>query len=174
MVNDIKKRILHCPCGATDDWLSHFATFPPDLVDPCILAGSSPTACGKCGSPWERVAKPTKEYQEMLDSKKGKWHPETERELEKGAASAWGPARHGVVSRITTTLTFQPTCECEPPDDPGKSIVLDPFMGSGTTAIVAANNGRDYIGIDLSEEYCAMARKRIAQETAQLRLSLTT
>src|SRR6185437_1071533 len=41
-------------------------------------------------------------------------------------------------------------------------LILDPFMGSGTTAISALNFGRDYVGIDISPEYCAQARKRIA------------
>jgi modification methylase len=49
-------------------------------------------------------------------------------------------------------------------------LVLDPFMGSGTTAIAAINNKRNYIGIDVSPEYCAMARKRIKQHQAQSRL----
>lgn len=49
-------------------------------------------------------------------------------------------------------------------------IVLDPFMGSGTTAISAINNGIDYIGIDISPEYCDMAKNRIRKETSQLRL----
>ena len=40
-------------------------------------------------------------------------------------------------------------------------IVLDPFMGSGTTAITAMGNKRDYIGIDISPDYCKMAEKRI-------------
>jgi modification methylase len=40
-------------------------------------------------------------------------------------------------------------------------IVLDPFMGSGTTAVAAKSLGRDYIGVDISEEYCNMARTRI-------------
>ena len=40
-------------------------------------------------------------------------------------------------------------------------IVLDPFMGSGTTAIAAKQNGRDFIGIELSSEYCLMAEERI-------------
>lgn len=49
-------------------------------------------------------------------------------------------------------------------------VVLDPFMGSGTTAISATNYSRDYIGIDISPEYCEMAKKRIERETAQARL----
>jgi DNA modification methylase len=34
---------------------AHFATFPPKLIEPCILAGSSPKACGVCGAPWTRI-----------------------------------------------------------------------------------------------------------------------
>jgi modification methylase len=40
--------------------------------------------------------------------------------------------------------------------------VLDPFMGSGTTALAALMNERDYIGIELSAAYCQMAEDRIA------------
>jgi DNA modification methylase len=40
-------------------------------------------------------------------------------------------------------------------------LVLDPFIGTGTTAVAAKANGRDYLGIDISEEYCAMARNEI-------------
>lgn len=46
------------------------------------------------------------------------------------------------------------------------AIVLDPFMGSGTTAAAAAKNGRCFIGIEQSEKYCAMARERVAQIAA--------
>jgi site-specific DNA-methyltransferase (adenine-specific) len=40
-------------------------------------------------------------------------------------------------------------------------IVLDPFNGAGTTSLVARKQGRRFIGIDLSEQYCAMALKRV-------------
>ena len=42
------------------------------------------------------------------------------------------------------------------------AIVLDPFMGSGTTAVAALMLGKSFIGIDNSEKYCQMARDRIA------------
>lgn len=45
---------------------------------------------------------------------------------------------------------------------PEEGIVLDPFLGSGTTAVVAKKLGRKYLGIDCSEEYCAMAKERLA------------
>lgn len=46
-------------------------------------------------------------------------------------------------------------------------IVLDPFMGSGTTAIAAMNLGRDWIGIELSKKYCEMADERIKNHVVQ-------
>lgn len=45
---------------------------------------------------------------------------------------------------------------------PAGSIVLDPFMGSGTTGVVAKRLGRGFIGIDINPDYCAMAAERIA------------
>ena len=42
-------------------------------------------------------------------------------------------------------------------------IVLDPFIGSGTTAEVCIEEGRDYIGIELNPDYVQMANKRISQ-----------
>ena len=41
-------------------------------------------------------------------------------------------------------------------------VVLDPFMGSGTTAVAAVLEGRSYIGIEQSARYCAIARERLA------------
>ncbi len=55
--------------------------------------------------------------------------------------------------------------------NPG-DLVLDPMAGSGTTCKMAALNDRDYIGIDISEEYCELAIERIKQHTAQLRLQI--
>ena len=46
-------------------------------------------------------------------------------------------------------------------------VVLDPFMGSGTTAKVARALGRKYVGFEISKEYCDLANKRL-QETKTL------
>ena len=48
--------------------------------------------------------------------------------------------------------------------------VLDPFIGSGTTAIAALSNKRNFIGFELSKEYFDIANNRIQQEMSQLKL----
>jgi len=42
-------------------------------------------------------------------------------------------------------------------------IILDPFLGSGTTAVACKELGRNYIGIEISPEYCKIAERRLAQ-----------
>lgn len=49
-------------------------------------------------------------------------------------------------------------------------IVLDPFMGSGTTAIAALQNDRYFIGIEKSQEYVEMANRRIAENDRQFQM----
>ena len=44
--------------------------------------------------------------------------------------------------------------------------VLDPFMGIGSTAVACINTNRNYIGFELSEEYCKIAEKRISEATS--------
>ncbi len=53
---------------------------------------------------------------------------------------------------------------------PPEGIVLDPFLGSGTTALAALNLGRFFIGIEFNEEYCEIARRRIEQHKTQTEL----
>jgi DNA modification methylase len=50
--------------------------------------------------------------------------------------------------------------------------VLDPMCGSGTTCLVAKELGRNYIGIDISKEYCDLAEKRIMENSTNLSLDL--
>ena len=45
-----------------------------------------------------------------------------------------------------------------------KDIVLDPFIGSGTTAVAARQLNRQFIGMDIAEKYCQIAQKRLEKE----------
>jgi site-specific DNA-methyltransferase (adenine-specific) len=60
---------------------------------------------------------------------------------------------------------LQATCRCNTDSVPG--VVLDPFMGTGTTALAAEKHGRDWLGIELNAEYAAMAEQRLAAQRAK-------
>jgi len=53
------------------------------------------------------------------------------------------------------------------------NLILDPFMGSGTTAIAALQTNRKFIGFEIDEKYCEIATKRIKPWLEQTRLSPT-
>lgn len=55
---------------------------------------------------------------------------------------------------------------------PPGAIVLDPFMGSGTTAEACIKTGRNYIGFELSKEYHAIAEQRVAEALDQILLEV--
>lgn len=133
---------------------SHYATFPSAIPRRCILAGTSPKACGVCGAPWERVT----------DRVEGKsWHNH-KNDLERGQRieSNVSKGKNFYANyKPPETIGWQPTCSHS--DDTGHCIVLDPFCGSGTTVMVAEQLGRVGIGLDLSMEYLTdHARRRTA------------
>ena len=65
------------------------------------------------------------------------------------------------VGRLAVLGQPRPVCPCQAPSQPG--LVLDPFMGSGTTAAVAQRLGRDWLGIELNPEFVAVAEGRLRQ-----------
>jgi DNA modification methylase len=139
---------------------AHFATWPPKLVQPMILAGTSARGvCPACGSQWERVVERTTGDNEAQDRPKktaGMDSATSTLSLSGNGSKEW--AERGGKS---TTTGWQPTCEC-PPADPIPATVLDPFNGSGTSGTVALDLGRAYIGVDISTEYVTeLAEERI-------------
>jgi DNA modification methylase len=131
---------------------AHFATFPPDLIEPCILAGSSPQACGVCGSPWARVVERTED--EDVSAKGSTFDGG-----KPGARDGGDRTQSGPRYALRATGDWRPTCDHD--DGSAKSVVLDPFNGSGTTGLVAVRHNREYVGVDISDEYLALARQRI-------------
>ena len=134
---------------------AHFAVFPPDLIEPCILAGTSPKACEVCGSPWERVVAKT---DNRHWTERGNYNSPKMQALK--ATGFRNDGGGGFECRNVKTIGWQPTCTCQN-EGKGRCIVLDPFMGSGTTGMVAAMHQRNFIGFELNQEYCKMAEKRI-------------
>ena len=64
--------------------------------------------------------------------------------------------RHG---HLAVLGEIKPSCGCGAPPEPG--VVLDPFIGSGTTAIAAEKLGRRWLGIEINPAFAALAQARI-------------
>lgn len=130
---------------------SHFAVFPPDLIEPCILAGSALQSCPKCGSPWERVVE-RKSNTLPVEERHGRQSHNGQPPQQSGMY--WKPPE-------ISEKGFQPTCACLNNDGSGRSVVPAPAKGSSTTLMVAEKNGRDSIGLELNTEYCKIINKRL-------------
>jgi site-specific DNA-methyltransferase (adenine-specific) len=143
---------------------AHFATFPPDLIEPCILAGCPEEICVECGTPYERemevIEVEPKENINISNNRK-----EFDSSMGGGGTSLKGHSGHfkedgTPVVTPKKDLGFKKQCQCES-NETKAGTVLDPFGGSGTTGLVADRNGRNAILIELNDEYAEMARDRL-------------
>jgi len=125
---------------------THFATFPERLVEPMMKAGCPQWICKKCGKARERMIKTS--------------YITTGNNINKGNLKDDLTARPYKERKEAFHQTIGWTdCGCNAGWVSG--IVLDPFMGSGTTAVVAKKLGRDFVGIELNPDYVKMAEERI-------------
>lgn len=162
-------------CLCTISQVSHFATFPPDLIKPCILAGTSARGCcAKCGAPWERVVEDSENYAAFKDSERKRKNGGMRSSELETAGLTRGSSNKSVTAERKTT-GWRPTCQCQrylpsnaamlcaptyAPYDTVPCTVLDPFGGSGTSGMVALELGRKAILIELKPEYIELARRR--------------
>lgn len=129
---------------------AHFATYPPDLIEPCILAGTSERGrCKACGAAWERVV-------ERIQQKRYEY----EAIGIPGESSQRGRRTESCGTSSYTSIGWQPTCRCNA-GDPIPCVVLDPFNGSGTTGEVCIKHGRHYVGCELNQDYIGLAIDRL-------------
>lgn len=136
---------------------AHFAAISANLVEPCVLAGTSPSACGECGAPWQRVVASERIDRHSQLGVEGGWTDPAEK-LTRGRAPS--PGARCLARR--TTLGWEPRCEHA--ECSARCLVLDPFAGSGTVGVVACRHGRDFLGIELNADYAQLARRRLAAD----------
>lgn len=140
---------------------AHFAVFPESLVEIPIKAGCPKETCSRCGKARRQV--------HQRPANPGAFNL-TLRDLQLGRTKT--PGRHASDEQVrkydeqrytsaAREVVIAPGCACEAGYEPG--LVLDPFLGSGTTAVVARRLGRDYLGFELNSEYVEMAETRLAR-----------
>jgi len=159
-----------------------------------LVPGGVCCCCGGGGGPDPQFARWSLWLDEALDFKqmvvwdKGPmgmgWHYrrsyETVLVAQKGAKCNWYDESHKVENIIRHIRKIIPSREQHPTEKPVElvawfirlhtkpgDLVLDPFMGSGSTGVAALSLGRRFLGIEIDLHWCKVARKRIAEEEAQ-------
>ena len=157
-----------CP-GASNRYRSEFEycfviskgapkTFNP-LTEPCVWAGFGTSSTrrqrdGQLKSDGRRVTKKTKPRGNI-------WRYETGNIGKSGhsrTTTQWGPTSHPAAFPIGLATDHILSWSNE------GDLVLDPFCGSGTTCVASKRLNREWIGIDVHQEYCELARSRLAQQ----------
>jgi site-specific DNA-methyltransferase (adenine-specific) len=128
---------------------AHFATFPPALLRRPILATCPEAICTRCGTPWRR---------EVTAQRFGVVAPTPKERFVRTYPGRWRTVRQ--IGELVP-------CGCGAPTLPG--VVLDPFFGTGTVGQVAAELGRDWLGIELNPAYIALARERLGLDVNEER-----
>jgi DNA modification methylase len=140
----------------------HFASFPDKLAETFIKAGTSEYGCcPKCGAPYQRIVEAS-----GGTIGEGTWYPHDNDDITGQSMSSeqLGIARNGSYKR--EFKGWEPGCDCiieGPPEaaSPVPCVVLDPFMGSGTVAVVARELNRSSVGCELNPEYVKIIKNRL-------------
>jgi DNA modification methylase len=132
----------------------HYAAFPSELPRRCILGWSPHGVCVECGE-GRRPAVAARYAPTQTTNSPGR----LERNGDNRFTQADRP--HGRARRVSSIIGY--SCACPEPSAPTRpAVILDPFSGTGTTALVADVLGRDGIGVDASHDYCRLARWRVS------------
>lgn len=151
--------IIELPTESFEE--AHFATFGQSLITPLIKSSSPEFICKKCGKArekiWERTGFPDPDDNQ---DDQGRMKSSGEIATDTGRRKILSGEKHAQFKTENPDKFLGYTdCNCHVGFD--KGIVLDPFMGSGTTALVAKQLGRNYIGIELNPSYIEMANNRV-------------
>jgi len=150
---------------------AHYAVYPGHLIAPLIHATCPKRVCSVCGQGWspevQRIKHPTRD----MEAQREKAAERT------GRTDGHVPGPEGQLDNVIL-LGYRPTCSCgiveaaeSSTKEQAAGWVLDPFMGSGTTGVVAKEFGVNYVGIDISFQYLdeqAKVRTKIGQPSKQL------
>jgi DNA modification methylase len=148
--------------------IPHFAIFPTALVKPMLLLSCPEQVCPKCGRPRERIVEARSVKRSELPTDHPLYRPTFYTEGKAGDPQGHGS---GQGFHFTRTVGWS-SCGCGVTGW-AAGVVLDPFAGIGTTAVVAKKLGRDYIGIELNSNYVRLAEERVRSVEAEIRPELS-
>lgn len=131
--------------------VDHFAAFPTEWPRRIILGWSPSGICVECGE----GRRPTLERTSMVV------RPSARRLAAQQNGGAQRTATGGTMLAPPTAVITGEACACPEPTAPTRpAVVVDPFGGTGTTALVASVLGRHGISVDRSADYCRLAEWR--------------
>jgi DNA modification methylase len=130
--------------------VDHFAAYPQEWPRRIILGWSPPGICTRCGDGRRPVVERTTSG-----------HDNNATSAIRVNGAMGGTKFNAMKAANPATITGY-ACQCPEPDAPTRpAVVLDPFGGTGTTAMVARALGRYPVHLDLSADYLRLARWRI-------------
>ncbi len=135
---------------------SHFAAYPDRLVEFVLKCAAPKQVCPRCGKGRGRITKP--EYRQERT-------PQFRKQSEDYKDAKVGYRPKEILSNLPETLGWT-DCGCGEGWTSG--VLLDPFAGRGTCAVVAKRLGRSSISIELNPEYCRMIEDNLAKEPERL------
>lgn len=127
----------------------HYATFPPKLIETPIAAGCPEQICKKCGLPRKQIVETSYNVRAIRTDKSKQYNPD-DKYVRKNMPFMGDAIRE---------IKGYTDCGCNAGFEPG--IVLDCFFGSGTTGLVALEQGKKYIGIELNPKDIKIAEERL-------------
>lgn len=149
--------------------VEHFATMAPALAERAIRAGSSEHGrCPACGARWVRVTRPAIAVAHTGSTRSSYAAGGNANRLAKLRQAARDLGTEYTGDRVH--VGWRPDCVCNfpAPLQPVPDVVLDPFGGAGTTALVADQLQRDAVLVELNPTYSDAAASRIRRDSSLL------
>ena len=124
---------------------AHFATFPPARVEPWVRAACPARVCAACEAPWRQGRVKVGERNRRWSTQNAEGSPYNQQ---------------GSTENVYEYADPAPSCQCGG-DEWVPGLVIDPFAGAGTVGLVAAQEGRRFVGFECCEEYVRQANQRL-------------
>jgi DNA modification methylase len=149
---------------------AHFATYPEELCETPIRAGCPEFICKKCGKAREKMFDRQIAPPEVFTNKNTPDESFTGSYVD-GEMKGQGQKLQNWRDEHPDKFLGLTDCNCQAGFESG--IVLDMFMGAGTTALVALKQNKRFIGIELQPKYIDIAMKRLKPYLEQTKLELS-